>query len=84
VFLVIKGLRPKQNVISKPVINKVLKLQIYITSRLRIIGFSALCYNFKPLYFVKYPRAVVEKNENKNNLVKKKVLLKVDWGIKFL
>jgi len=82
--LVIKGLRPMQNVISKPVINKALKLQIYTTSRPRIIGLSALRHNFKPLYFVKYPRAVVGENENKNNLVKKKVLLKVDWGIEFL
>jgi len=67
-----------QNVVSKRIINVTLKLQIYTTSRLRIVELSALRYYLKPLYFVKCPRAVVGENENKNNLIKKKVMLKMD------
>jgi hypothetical protein len=71
------------NVINKRVINVVLKLQVYITSLLRIIELSAFRHDFKPLYFVKCHRVVVRKNENANNLIKEKVMLKVNWGIEF-
>jgi len=72
-----------QNVISKRIINVTLKLQVYTTSRPRIIEFPALRHHLKPLYFVKYPRAVIEKNEDRDNLIKRKVMLEVDWGIEF-
>ena len=67
-----------QNVINKRVINVTLKLQVYTTNRLRIIGLLTLCHYLKPLYFVKCPRAMVKKNEDKNNLIKEKIILKVN------
>ena len=60
--------------VDKRIINVTLKLQVYITSRLRIIELLTLRHYFKPLYFVKCPRAVVKKNENKNNLIKNKYI----------
>jgi hypothetical protein len=67
-----------QNVINKRVINVTLKLQNYIINLLRIIEFSALRHDLKPLYFVKYHRAMIKKNENTNNLTKNKVILKIN------
>jgi len=82
--LIIKGFRLIINLINKPVINKALALQVYITNRLKIINFLAFCNNHEPLYFVKCPRAVTKKHNNENNLNEKKVLLKMNWGIIFL
>jgi hypothetical protein len=60
-----------QNVVNKRIINVALKLQIYIINLLRIIEFLAFRHDLKFLYFIKYHRAVVKKNENANNLIKK-------------
>jgi len=68
VFLIIKTLKPMENLNNKLEINNVIRLQLYTISRLIIYKLLILNHDNEPLYFIKAPRLI----RTEKNLKKKK------------